>query len=57
MFARWNLPIAKHIIKKAKNLGPFKTILEVEKVGPKRYEAVIEDVIKAVKKGKAGKKK
>ena len=50
MFTRWNLP--KHIIKKAKNTSSYKTILEVEKVGDKKYEAVMEDVIKAFKKGK-----
>ena len=35
-----------------KKISPYKTILEVEKVGPKKYEAVMEDVIKAFKKGK-----
>ena len=50
MFARWNLP--KHIIKKAKETSPYKTILEVEKVGPKKYEEVMSDLEKAFNKGK-----
>ena len=44
--------VTKGIKAAVKKISPYKTILEVEKVGPKKYEAVMEDVIKAFKKGK-----
>ncbi len=43
--------VTKGIKAAVKKISPYKTILKVEKVGPKKYEAVMEDVIKAFKKG------
>ena len=42
--------VPKEVLKK--KVGPYKTILEVEKVGPKKYEDVLKDVVKAFGKDK-----